>query len=262
MQERHQNRRQYFRELAETSEKYYIPYIESFVHIDWSHAYVLEIGCGEGGNLLPFARRGSVVYGVDMAEGRIKQATEFFEEERQDGVFISSDIFELDELQHKFDLILLHDVIEHIADKQQFMQKAAQYLAPGGTLFVGFPAWQMPFGGHQQTARSKVVSHLPFIHLLPKTLYKSLLQLAGESDRKIAELLDIRSTGTTVESFRQTAAECGYAIIDQRLYFINPHYEAKFGMRPRRLWLFIATIPYLRNFFSTSCFFLLKRNSR
>ena len=259
MQERHQNRRQYFKELAETSEKYYIPYIESFAEIDWQQARVLEIGCGEGGNLLPFARRGSIVYGVDMAEGRIKQALEFFHEEGEEGVFISSDIFALKELQYKFDLILLHDVIEHIADKQGFMQKVSQYLASDGILFVGFPAWQMPFGGHQQIARNKIISHFPFIHLLPRILYKNLLQIAGEIDTKIAELLDIKQTGTTVEMFQKLIIECGYETIDRRLYFINPHYEAKFGMKPRCLWSVLAAIPYVRNFFSTSCFFLLKR---
>lgn len=258
MQDRHQNRRQYFDELAETSEKYFIPYIETVASIEWENAHVLEIGCGEGGNLLPFARRGSKVYGVDMDALRIEQAQTFFEEEHAQGTFIASDIFELRKLQHQFNLILIHDVIEHIADKKGFMEKARQYLAPGGIVFVGFPAWQMPFGGHQQIAHSRLVSHLPFVHLLPRFLYKYLLQLAGESNAMIAYLIDVKETRTTIEMFQKIASEARYAVVDRRLYFVNPHYEIKFGLRPRLLSPLIACIPWVRNFFSTTCFYLLK----
>lgn len=258
MQDRHQNRRQYFDELAETSEKYFIPYIETVASIEWENAHVLEIGCGEGGNLLPFARRGSKVCGVDMDTLRIEQARTYFEESQAEGTFIASDIFELRELRHQFDLILVHDVIEHIADKKGFMEKARQYLAPGGIVFVGFPAWQMPFGGHQQIAHSRLVSHLPFVHLLPRFLYKYLLQLAGESNAMIAYLIDVKETRTTIEMFQKIASEARYAVVDRRLYFVNPHYEIKFGLRPRLLSPLIARIPWVRNFFSTTCFYLLK----
>ena len=47
-------------------------------------------------------------------------------------------------------------------------------------------------------------------------------------------------------------------IADRRLYFINPHYETKFGLRPRRLSPLIGAIPYVRDFFTTSCFYIMK----
>ena len=53
MQERHINRDRYFEEQAQTTRKYYIPYIKRIVG-DLPEK-VLEVGCGEGGNLLPFA---------------------------------------------------------------------------------------------------------------------------------------------------------------------------------------------------------------
>ena len=66
MQERQKDRTRYFRELAETSERYFMPYIGRFRPIE-PGLRVLEIGCGDGGNLLPFARHGCRVLGVDMA---------------------------------------------------------------------------------------------------------------------------------------------------------------------------------------------------
>ena len=134
-----------------------------------------------------------------------------------------------------------------------------RYLSAGGMIFIAFPAWQMPFGGHQQIARGRVVSHLPFIHLLPRTLYKWILDTGGEEEDTIKELLSIKETKCTIEMFRNLVKQTGYQIVDQQLFFINPHYEVKFGLSPRKLGRVLSSVPYLRNFFSTSCFYLLKK---
>ena len=56
MQKRHTDRESYFDEQSQTSKNYYIPYIKEVIgHIPDK---VLEVGCGEGGNLLPFAEAG------------------------------------------------------------------------------------------------------------------------------------------------------------------------------------------------------------
>ena len=73
MQARQRDRRRYFEELAATSRKYYLPWLSSFVKIGQG-LRVLEIGCGEGGNLLPFAQAGGCVMGVDLASGTISDA--------------------------------------------------------------------------------------------------------------------------------------------------------------------------------------------
>ena len=90
MQERHINRDRYFEEQAQTTRKYYIPYIKRIVG-DLPEK-VLEVGCGEGGNLLPFAESGCEIVGVDIASLRIEQARTFFARRNQRGTFIASDI--------------------------------------------------------------------------------------------------------------------------------------------------------------------------
>lgn len=70
MQQRHTNRQQYFEELAETSQKYFIPFLEQYYGAI-EGIRVLEIGCGDGGNLLPFLQRGCRVTGVDIVPIRI-----------------------------------------------------------------------------------------------------------------------------------------------------------------------------------------------
>lgn len=256
MQYRHINRENYFKEQAYTTNKYYIPYLEK--HMGHIPKTILEVGCGEGGNLLPFAERHCEVFGVDIATFRIEEAKSFFKEEKQKGTFIASDIFKLKEFYNLFDLIIVHDVIEHIGDKVNFLLELHKFLSPKGYLFISFPAWQMPFGGHQQTARKKITSHLPFIHLLPTHLYKFTLKILGEKENTIKQLLEIKKDGCTIEYFLKIVNRTHYKIIHQQLYLINPHYEIKFGLTPQKLNNKISSIPFLRNFFSTSCFYLLK----
>jgi hypothetical protein len=67
MGNRYQDRHQYFDELVETSTAFYVEYICRFMPIA-EGIRVLEVGCGVGGNLLPFALIGcDVNYGKRMA---------------------------------------------------------------------------------------------------------------------------------------------------------------------------------------------------
>lgn len=257
MQERHQNRTLYFHELAQTSRNYYIPYITKFKQLG-KNCRILEVGCGDGGNLLPFAQDGCYTMGVDIDEGRIADAKRFFESCGAKGDFIASDVFLMEELQGTFDIIICHDVIEHISDKHRFLSLLTQFLASDGIIFMSFPAWQMPFGGHQQICRSRVVSHLPFVHLLPSTIYRLLLNTFGEDEACIKELLSIRETRCPIELFEQTLKSVGtLTISDRTLWLVNPHYETKFGLHPQRLPKWLSALPNVRNLFTTSCFYML-----
>lgn len=256
MQKRHTDRYRYFREEAATTEKYFIPYLSEFM--DVGDISVLEVGCGEGGNLLPFARRGCRVVGVDLSEQRVRQAESFFSRECAAGTFVCDDVMHYRGDGRLFDLIVCHDVVEHIPEKGKMLLALKRLLAPGGRLFVAFPAWQMPFGGHQQIARSWVVSHLPFVHLLPELAFSLMLRLFGEDVSKINELIGIRRTRCTVEMFEREAAYAGYTVCDRRLWLVNPHYEVKFGLRPIRLCRQLSALPYIRNFMASSCFYVVR----
>lgn len=257
MQARHTDRRRYFMEEAVTTEKYFIPYISRLMKVEGIR--VLEVGCGEGGNLLPFSRRGCRVTGVDVCRTRVCQARDYFSQECASGLFVCGDILDFDCQGCRFDLVIMHDVVEHISAKEAVLAKIGGMLASGGMVFVAFPAWQMPFGGHQQIARSRVVSRMPFIHLLPRRVYRRLLRLCGEDDFTVGELMSIRRTRCTVEMFRRAVRRSGYSVKDMRLWLVNPHYETKFGLRPLALPGIVASVPFVRNFLATSCFWLISK---
>lgn len=261
MQQRHLNREQYFHELAGTAREFYLDYLRPYITFT-PETRVLEIGCGEGGNLLAFAELGCQVKGIDIDEGRIEEARKFFAEAHQEGTFLCQN-FTLSEPptneEERFDLVLCHDVIEHIEPpyKQEFVAHIKPFLRHGGIVFFGFPAWQNPFGGHQQISNG-LASKTPFVHLLPNPVYRAALRWSGATPSHIKELMSIRRARITVEDFEKLADQTGYKILDRTLWFINPHYKQKFGLKPRPQWPVFSKLPYLRNFYTTSAFFLMK----
>lgn len=259
MQKRHTDRTLYFREQTYTTQKYVMPFIEKHRKIT-AGTSVLEIGCGEGGNLKPFLDRGCRVTGVDLDGYKIKVGKELFASHPKANniTFICQDIYTLPETDRKYDLIILRDVIEHIPDQERFMPFMRRFLKPDGHIFFAFPPWHNPFGGHQQICRNPFISHAPYIHLLPNFLYRRCLQAAGED---VKEMMQIKQTGISLERFLRIVGRSGYRVDEQALFFINPNYEVKFGLKPRRLWK-PAAIPYLRNFWTTCGYFLISNNKQ
>ena len=132
MQNRHLNRKLYFCELANTAREFYLNFLQPHITLS-TDTRVLEIGCGEGGNLLPFAEMGCNVTGIDICLGRINEAQTFFAECHQQGTFICKDFLFTNEPKgeaERFDLILVHDVIEHIAPcrKKDFLFHITHFL--------------------------------------------------------------------------------------------------------------------------------------
>ena len=262
MQERHLNRKQYFEEQSITTEKYIIPYIEDCLIINKS-TRVLEIGCGEGGNLIPFIKKGCQVTGVDIIDKQIERAKEYIKEivPNSNTTLISKDMYNVtvDEIG-TFDLIIMRDVIEHIHNQERFLAYLKKFLKPKGLIFFGFPPWCMPFGGHHQICKSKLLSHLPYFHLLNKSLYRWLMKAFKESKETIDSLLEIKQTGLSINRFEKIIKKEKYVFAKKDLYFINPNYEIKFGLKPRKQSKIIASIPIVRDFLTTGYFCLIKKS--
>lgn len=259
MKDRYTDRRIYFDELAQTSREYIYTYMEDFMCMK-EEMHVLEIGCGEGGILLPFAERGFHVCGVDVSSAKVANAQKFFRECGQSGMFICCDFLHMDISGHIgiYDLVILHDVLEHIdpSRKEAFIRKARQALKQNGLMMVGFPAWQMPFGGHQQICHKRIC-RIPWIHVLPSVMYRKYLEICGEHPATISELMSIRQAGMRIEDFESLCSGAGYRVKDRTLWLINPHYKAKFGLWPRKLPALFCRSKWLRNHMSTSCFYIL-----
>ena len=260
MHERHRNRRQYFEEQATTTRKFVLPYLQRTMPI-LASTRVFEIGCGEGGNLVPFLELGCSCVGVDLLQSKIDLGTTYLAEVVPDAdvQLVIQDIYDTSaDRLGRFDLIMLRDVIEHIHDQERFLRMVHRFLQPGGRIFFGFPPWRMPFGGHQQVCRSGVLSKLPWFHLLPTPAYRKVLELAGEPTGQVDDLIEIKKTGISIARFDRLIERTGFTFEQRDLWLINPNYEVKFGLTPRKLPAALAVVPWVRDFYVTCCYALVR----
>ena len=261
MHDRHRNKRRYFNEQVLTTRQHVIPYIERTMEVS-SKTRVFEIGCGEGGNLMPFLELGCECVGVDLNQTKINLGLEYIAEDLPAAKIemLVQDIYDssADRLG-TFDLVILRDVIEHIHDQGKFLGMVHRFLKPEGKIFFGFPPWRMPFGGHQQICTSGFLSKLPWFHLLPAPLYRALLKGFGEPEATIDELLEIKETGISIDRFSRLSKERGFLFEQKDLWLINPNYKVKFNLTPRAVPFLLKHIPWLRDFYTTCCYALIRK---
>ncbi len=258
----HQNSKVYFSHQQANAAVYVIPFIEEKGFSLTPGTKVLEIGCGEGGVLKAFIEKGCVGVGIESNEQRCELGKQFLRSEiaARKVRLVSKNIYHInpdEDLPYRFDLIILKDVIEHIPEQESLLHLISGLLSDKGHIYFGFPPWQMPFGGHQQIARSKFLSRLPYFHLLPMSLYRRVLKFFGEDEGIIKELMDVKATGISLEHFERLVNDAGYVIIHKKLYLFNPIYQWKFGLKPRLQHSLISTLPYFRNFLTTCGYYLV-----
>lgn len=258
MFEFHADRKRYFDIQVLNAGKYVIPFIEEKYPVRQGMR-ILEIGCGEGGVLKAFINKGCEGVGVELDAPRIDDAKKFMPEDIASGKirFVVKDIYKVDvvnDFKGLFDIILLKDVIEHIHDQAKLIGWMKNFLKPGGIVFFGFPPWYMPFGGHQQICKSRI-SRLPYLHLLPKGIYKWILKNRKEN---VEEMMEVRETGISIERFEKICKKEGYILFHKRHYLLNPIYEWKFGWKPRKQAGLISAIPFFRNFLTTCVYYIIQ----
>lgn len=253
----HKDKQRYFNIQKEVTEEDVIPFLEKQIG-SCINKRVLEVGCAEAGVLKAFLDKGNTGIGIELAESRFVLARQFLDEDIKQGKadIINKNIYDVkdpaSELNGLFDIIILKDVIEHIHDQGKFIKQLRGFLAPDGVVFFAYPPWWMPFGGHQQICNAKLLRTLPWFQLLPKSLYKGLLQLFNERPATIADLLEIKETGINIEKMRRLLRENNYTILDQKFWLFNPIYKFKFGINKKVVWKPLTMLPYIRNFYTTA----------
>lgn len=251
-----------YQQQLDNARGYILPFIEKHLPLS-PEVKIMDIGCGEGGVLVPFLEKGCRAVGVELDELKSGYARQLLASHAERGSveIINQNIYEEDALARfrgQFDLVILKDVIEHIPNQEKFIPYLKKFLKPGGFVFYGFPPWYMPHGGHQQVCRSKFLSMLPWFHLLPNPIYKGILRLSGEYPAVINELLENKATGISIERFERITLKSGYQVRERVLFLINPIYQQKFGLKPRKQFRFIAAIPWIRDFFSTCAYYMVQ----
>lgn len=95
---------------------------------------VLELGVGNGRNLLHFREAGHEIFGVD---GLAEAVDHCRQQEIPCSLMNLND--DADTLTGKWDLILIIDVLEHLEDPLGLLLKAREHLFEGGRILINLP---------------------------------------------------------------------------------------------------------------------------
>jgi 2-polyprenyl-6-hydroxyphenyl methylase/3-demethylubiquinone-9 3-methyltransferase len=101
----------------------------------------LDVGCGAGLLAEPLGRMGAKVTAIDAAPELIEAAKAHMAGQ---GLDIDYRAVAVEALKGKYDLVTSMEVIEHVADPQEFIDALAARLAPGGLMILSTPnrtAW-------------------------------------------------------------------------------------------------------------------------
>ncbi|NQW30746.1 MAG: class I SAM-dependent methyltransferase [Ignavibacteria bacterium] len=201
------------------------------------HAQVCEIGCAEGGVLAAFVNNGSAyALGTDIQGALLEQiSTPVMQRLELPMTFTQHDVIYEDipeDWSHRFDVVLLRDVIEHLDDVQIALKNIKRLLKPSGVVLITFPPYSSAFGGHQQLLGTTAGS-FPFVHLLPKTLFFKIIE-GGDpvNQEEVKRLHALRCSAAKVIKGAQLAG-------------LKLKSERYFGLRPVFKWKYQRSIPVL-----------------
>ena len=218
---------------------------------------VADFGAHEGGMLDAFRDVGADAgVGIEINEA-IVRGSPF----RQDESFRLeiADLTAFAPGVRAYDVIVMHDVLEHVPGLSKVLSAAAGALAPGGRVFASFPPYYSMMGGHQQLARSGA-RLIPWVHYLPE---RAFLRVAKPGDTEyltaadaLDDMLSVRSTRLTIRRAERAFAEAGLVVEAREFFLLRPEYTVRYGwptVRARGL----GRVPLVREAVVNGAFYLL-----
>ena len=152
---------------------------------------LLELGCGDGGNLVPmaYALPGSAFCGVDLSATAVERARELSAALGLTNVDLQvADVTALPELG-EFDYVVAHGVYSWIAPpaRDALLAACRERLAPGGVAYVSYDV--LPGGYMREVTRQMLRWHLRDVHDPAERIAgaRSLLEAVSEAGQPQAE---------------------------------------------------------------------------
>jgi SAM-dependent methyltransferase len=141
--------------------------IRQYVSLDG--ARILDVGCGLGLYVRRFRAFTEDVHGVDIDADKVLEASVALPNIRQ------ASAEHLPYPDETFDMLLSHEVLEHVSDDRAAVREAHRVLKPGGRLVVFAPNRLYPFETHGVYWRGKYhYGNIPLVNYLPDVLRAKL----------------------------------------------------------------------------------------
>jgi SAM-dependent methyltransferase len=126
---------------------------------------VLDVGCGVGMYLQAIQACSGPVYGVDIDAQRAARAHQLLAD------IVVAPAERLPFAQGSFDVVLLHEVIEHVEDDGRAIREAHRVLVPDGRMVIFAPNRLYPLETHGVFWRGRYhFGNIPLINWLPNPL--------------------------------------------------------------------------------------------
>ncbi|KAK9880490.1 hypothetical protein WA026_011731 [Henosepilachna vigintioctopunctata] len=99
---------------------------------------IIDVGCGGGILSEPLAKLGAKVTGLDMTDEALKVAKHHAKINNVHNVaYLKSSIEDYAiENEEKYDAVVASEVIEHVENKEEFIQACVKCIKPGGAIFI------------------------------------------------------------------------------------------------------------------------------
>jgi ubiquinone/menaquinone biosynthesis C-methylase UbiE len=136
------------------------------------HGSWLDCGCASGGYTIALARYGAdEAIGVDLEADRIARAQAQRPADLENVSFCCASSEDLPFPKHRFDGVLLNEVLEHVGDERATLTEVRRVLRPGGVLALMSPNRYFPFEGHGMRLGTRSIDvPVPILPWLPSTL--------------------------------------------------------------------------------------------
>lgn len=207
---------------------------------------VLDVGCGEGGKSLYFLSLGAKsVTGIDIVPEYEEKSCALAEKlGLSDGFeYVCGDATNLPLGNGCFDVVMMNDFFEHVANPGKAISEAMRVLRPHGRLYINFPPYYHPYGAHLSDAIS-----IPWVHMLygEKTLisaYEALTADKPDRDRRLSLKIKSGPDGEKHLGYinKMTLRKASEIISESGLKPVYKHFI------PLRKWLYPASrLPLVR----------------
>ena len=176
---------------------------------------VLDLGCGLGEYVRAFARQGAEAIGCDIEPARLREGRErSIAGDWEHTSFLAAAGESLPFEDASLDVVVLNEVIEHVANDRETLREVARVMRPDGRCVIFAPNRLYPFETHGIYLRKRYIfGNIPLVNWLPGPLRNRLVPHArayrhGDWRRLIA--------GTDLEIVDHTYVYPGFDNIEAR----------------------------------------------
>ena len=139
-------------------------------HVPLEGRRILDIGCGIGTFVQRLREFSPHVYGVDIDQERVRQGAAALP-------YLAVGVSEyLPFADATFDVVLLHEVLEHVRDDRLTLREAGRVTRPGGRIVIYCPNRLYPFETHGIfLGKRYLFGNIPLVNYLPDGLRNRLV---------------------------------------------------------------------------------------